>query len=204
MPKISNDRLLERRAHILQGCIRCFSRKGFHQASMRDICDELQMSPGGLYRYFRSKDEIIVTMIELDRIQWQEAFAGLSVEQSFHESLAALTRFAEEVEMTDPLVGRVWIQIYAEATTNPVVAPVMAEHYRVMSLHLEALIKRAQERGEVCPSLQPPALGAFLMSAFDGLLLRLPVDPSADVEAMQQSFLDFIQRLTQPRKEVVQ
>jgi AcrR family transcriptional regulator len=59
MPKVSESYLVERREQILQAALSCFGRKGFHQTTMRDICDEAGVSPGAVYRYFRSKDEFI-------------------------------------------------------------------------------------------------------------------------------------------------
>lgn len=59
MPKVSETYLVERREGILEAALSCFGRKGFHQTTMRDICDEAQVSPGAIYRYFKSKDEFI-------------------------------------------------------------------------------------------------------------------------------------------------
>lgn len=59
MPKVSESYLQERRELILDAAISCFGRKGFHQTTMRDICDEAQVSPGAIYRYFKSKNEFI-------------------------------------------------------------------------------------------------------------------------------------------------
>ena len=59
MPKVSEAYLVERREEILGAALSCFGRKGFHQTTMRDICDEARVSPGAIYRYFKSKDEFI-------------------------------------------------------------------------------------------------------------------------------------------------
>ena len=57
----------DRRFEILQAAQTCFARSGFHQTSMQEICTEAGMSPGNLYRYFRSKEEIIAGIAERDR-----------------------------------------------------------------------------------------------------------------------------------------
>lgn len=59
MPKVSESYLVERREQILQAALSCFGRKGFHRTTMRDICEEAGVSPGAVYRYFKSKDEFI-------------------------------------------------------------------------------------------------------------------------------------------------
>src|ERR1044072_6668446 len=57
----------DRRFEILEAAQTCFARSGFHQTSMQEICTEAGMSPGNLYRYFRSKEEIIAGIAERDR-----------------------------------------------------------------------------------------------------------------------------------------
>ena len=36
-----------------------FASKGFHAVSMKELCDELDISRGAFYHYFRSKDEVL-------------------------------------------------------------------------------------------------------------------------------------------------
>lgn len=49
----------ERRAHIAQAAARVFRRKGFHNATIRDIAVEAGLSQGSLYNYVRTKDDIL-------------------------------------------------------------------------------------------------------------------------------------------------
>jgi AcrR family transcriptional regulator len=55
MPKVTEAHLEARRQQILDAALACFSRRGFHQSTMQDICQEAELSPGAVYRYFRSK-----------------------------------------------------------------------------------------------------------------------------------------------------
>ena len=54
---------------ILEAAKACFLRSGFQGASMHQICAEVGMSPGALYRYFPSKEAIIEAICEADRKQ---------------------------------------------------------------------------------------------------------------------------------------
>src|SRR5687767_970067 len=73
MPKVLPEYLEQRRAQIVDAAAACFSRKGFHQSTMQDICEEATLSPGAVYRYFRSKEEIIEAMCERGQSQNAEA-----------------------------------------------------------------------------------------------------------------------------------
>ncbi|MGH3239279.1 MAG: TetR/AcrR family transcriptional regulator [Spirillospora sp.] len=59
MPRVSEEHLERRRRQILDAARTCFIRKGIHETSMQDIFAEAGLSAGAVYRYYRSKNEII-------------------------------------------------------------------------------------------------------------------------------------------------
>ena len=48
---------------ILEGSLRLFSQKGFFATTMPDIARFLKMSPGNIYNYFASKEELAKAVI---------------------------------------------------------------------------------------------------------------------------------------------
>lgn len=54
----------ERRRQIIEAAISVFARRGFHKTRMDDIAEESKISKGLLYWYFKSKDEIIVGILD--------------------------------------------------------------------------------------------------------------------------------------------
>ncbi|GGL07590.1 TetR/AcrR family transcriptional regulator [Nocardia jinanensis] len=62
MPRVSNEHLERRRQQILDAARVCFVRKGFHQTSMQDVFTESGLSAGAVYRYFKSKDELVIAL----------------------------------------------------------------------------------------------------------------------------------------------
>lgn len=60
MPRISAERRATRRGGIIAAARRCFSRNGFHETSMSDIAAEAGVSVGTPYRYFASKEEVVL------------------------------------------------------------------------------------------------------------------------------------------------
>ncbi len=61
-PDVSN----ERKNQIINAAEQVFTEKGFYQARMDDIAGKTGLSKGTLYLYFKSKDDLIVAI--LDRI----------------------------------------------------------------------------------------------------------------------------------------
>ncbi len=64
MPKVTNQYKDARRDQILSAARRCFLRNGFHATSMQDLFAEAGLSSGAAYRYFASKDDMIVAIAE--------------------------------------------------------------------------------------------------------------------------------------------
>jgi len=60
----------ERKDQIMNAAEEVFSKKGFSDARMDDIADETGLSKGTLYLYFKSKDDLIVAI--LDRLFQRE------------------------------------------------------------------------------------------------------------------------------------
>ena len=104
------------------------------------------MSPGTLYRYFRSKEDIIAGIAERDRAEAAQQFAA--VEQgSFFDGLAGLAqhhlveRSMEEVALC--------AEIMAESRRNPAVARIYQDMEADVRARFIALLQRAAERGEI-------------------------------------------------------
>src|SRR5215470_18339188 len=77
---------------ILAAAERAFARHGFHAATMQHVAVEAGMSPGNLYRYFRSKDAIVEGLCERDEGELKGDFAGLAATDDLVAGIAALLR----------------------------------------------------------------------------------------------------------------
>jgi len=52
---------------IFKATLKLANRKGFHAMSLRDLCAESGMSSGGLYAYFKNKEELLTLIQEQGR-----------------------------------------------------------------------------------------------------------------------------------------
>ena len=64
MPKLKPEEVEQRRREIIDAARRCFLRRGFHQATTDEICREAAITPGSLYHYFRSKEDVIKAVVQ--------------------------------------------------------------------------------------------------------------------------------------------
>ncbi len=67
MPKgiaLTEDIVTRRRREIIEACRDTFLKKGFQETPMREVAQLAGMGKSSLYDYFRSKDEILLFLIE--------------------------------------------------------------------------------------------------------------------------------------------
>jgi len=182
----------DRRTEILGAAQTCFARSGFHQTSMQEICTEAGMSPGNLYRYFRSKEEIIAGIAERDRAETAQNFAALG-EGNFFDGLAVLAK-QHLVERSLEEVA-ICAEIMAESRRNPAVARIYQDIEADVRARFIELLRTAAERGEVRRDLDLDGTVTVLFALADGLSWRRAVEPSFNAEAVMPLVLRMVEQL---------
>ena len=84
-----------RKVQIINAAEDVFSKKGFDEARMDDIAEETGLSKGTLYLYFKSKDELIIAI--LDRIFQREFKTLENADFSTMRAEQAINMFVETV-----------------------------------------------------------------------------------------------------------
>ncbi len=64
----------EKRKEILKAALVVFSQKGFHKTSMNDIAQKAEIGKGTLYDYFKSKDELFLSLLDFIFSEFFEKF----------------------------------------------------------------------------------------------------------------------------------
>jgi len=83
----------ERKDQIMNAAEEVFTQKGFSDARMDDIAEETGLSKGTLYLYYRSKDDLIIAI--LDRIFQREFRAIENLDLDNISATDAIWNFAE-------------------------------------------------------------------------------------------------------------
>src|SRR5215475_4374496 len=193
MPKVSQAYLDARRWEILDAAIACFSREGFHRTTMADVVKESELSPGAIYNYFESKEEIIEAIAEGRRKTEEELIAEAAKEPDVVSALRRMRDafFGELKTPKERLRRRLSIQLWAEAQRNPRILRVVRESFEAPLKLLSGILSEARRRGEISGKVDAAATARFLIAAFHGLVLQVEWDNdnSLKVEA-QVAVLD--------------
>ena len=184
MPKVTEEYTSARRQQIIDAAYRCFARRGFHQTTMREIYAEAGLSPGAIYHYFASKEDIIEASFVFDYERSRPIFAQAA---NNPDSLAAIDQlidfFYAGLELAAALgADRVNIQGWGEALINPrLIAPLREFFYDFRDL-LADLIRRGQAEGKIAPRIIPEAVGEVILSSFLGLYLQKAMIPEINID----------------------
>ncbi len=175
MAKLADATRADRRNRILDAAKRCFVRRGFHAASMQEICAAAGMSAGNLYRYFPSKDALIEGLCARDM---DDAAKGFAQVRGTSDKLGALEQL-----MTFHLCRRpredyaLWIETLAESGRNAAIAKVARGIHDFVVASVAEILRAAAGPGSKADTQR---LALFLAAAFDGLVMQIVRVPSYD------------------------
>jgi AcrR family transcriptional regulator len=190
MPRVSDDHLERRRQQILDAARHCFLRKGFHQTSMQDVFAESGLSAGAVYRYFKSKKEIIhaiATDKQGGAVRLLEEIIKEDPLPPFEEIIERFFTFVQTIVDEDGAL-RVAPQVWAEALHDPVYQAIMAELFTGARSRWTELALRMCDAGRLPEDADPEAMGATIMCTMPGFVLQRMLIGNVDARTMRAGF----------------
>ncbi|CAM5770758.1 hypothetical protein LMIY3S_03280 [Labrys miyagiensis] len=168
-----------RRTRILDAFEICIQRAGFHRTTMQDVAKEAGMSAGNLYRYFRSKEALVSGVIGRDRERFSADFREVAQSEDVMGSFIALGRR----HFTETPRARCiqFMEIWAEASRNPIVADMCSAVDREINDYMIAIIDAAKASGQIPASVDSVATITVLSAMGDGFFTRRALEPDFDV-----------------------
>lgn len=196
MPKIDSDAQHARREHILDAAERCFGERGFHSTSMHDICRTAGISPGALYIYFASKEQLIAGICDREKTKLVEELAAVAEAEDFMAALSALGETYCVHQGPEKL--RLHVEINAEALRNPAIGEIVRSIDTFVLSSFERLICEARKEGRINPSLEPAALAKVMCVIGDGMCWQRAMNKDFDACVVMPIVMDMFATLLQP------
>lgn len=196
MARLADPALAQRRRReIVEAAMACFRKRGFHQASMHEICAAAGISAGALYRYFPSKADIILTIAEEDQRATEALIESIAAGADITESLVSIARDVVcRCGENQPLTA----DVLAEAMRDPALAKRFAERILEMQERLAHAIAAGQRHGSVERSIDPETAARLVTLMIDGLVLRAAVVGVEGGEQLAEDFRTFVERVLKP------
>ncbi|MDJ1138075.1 TetR/AcrR family transcriptional regulator [Streptomyces iconiensis] len=178
MARVSPEHLESRRRQIIDGARRSFLRNGFHATSMQDVLKESGLSAGAVYRYFRSKEQIVAAVAEEALKTIAGAFDAVAdsdeppmPDELFAQVFGALQKAMGAGEDHREL-PRLLVQVWGEALRNEEIAAVVSEAYAHLRFQWSGLVAQYQTRGWVDPQADTEHVARTLIGAVQGYFVQ--------------------------------
>lgn len=182
MPKVSQQYRDARRDQILDAARRCFLRDGFHATSMQDLFAEASLSSGAFYRYFASKDDVIIAIAEDNMRGVLETIRDADVWQPGRPAGAALAGALEIVRTKDAenSLGKIAVLVWAEALRSAAIAA----RFEAMLTQMRAGFAEVVREGP--DDAAADAMAAALVSVLAGYILQLALLGPGSVDGVPE------------------
>jgi AcrR family transcriptional regulator len=185
-----------RQQEILTAATAVFAQKGFNGASMDDIVQASGLSKGGLYWHFKSKDDIIATILNQffsEEMALLDALLKMPGSASERLQLLGQQTAAEVGQMQDIL--SISLEFYALAARRKDVRATLQEYFERYGRSLATLIQAGIDDGEFDAGITAEHVALNLVAQFEGLVL---------LWAMQAGDFDLAQQTTTAVTHLIQ
>lgn len=183
-PIVSEEHLEARRRQILAASQRCFSRRGFDATTMQDICQEAELSPGAVYRYFEGKREIVEAVFELSVLENRKLADIPASFEDVGEGFDALFemgfRIVELPDQRDDM--RFGVLLHAEAVRDEGFAEQYARLYAALAEGFSGAVALAKDAGLIAAELDEEYVVRVLVALWEGFRVQKLIDPDLDTD----------------------
>ncbi|HRI10659.1 MAG TPA: TetR/AcrR family transcriptional regulator [Nannocystaceae bacterium] len=166
-----------KRARIVELAIEEFSAHPFREASLSRLVARAGIAKGSLYQYFDNKLDLYRWLLVEEVGRRKMTFLAARrppAGAGFFGEIAAMIRAGIEFFVAEPRLGRLAASLL-EPTADPDLREMSAEIRRLGNAHVAALLRGAQERGEVRADLDvevaAPLVATILGQGITGVLV---------------------------------
>jgi AcrR family transcriptional regulator len=193
MPKVSEEYKEKKRLSILDSALRCFGEKGYHSTTMDDIVAYSNMSKGLIYNYFKSKEELYISLMDERSNRTlkylQEQFQEI---RSAKDKIKEFFRIYREATLTEEWRSfiRVHLEFWIYSSRQEHLRELMNNRYKSQFRNFIAeIIEQGKENGEFKPDVRVDIVASLFWSFVDGICLHYSVlwEDYAYIEHFEQT-----------------
>jgi TetR/AcrR family fatty acid metabolism transcriptional regulator len=195
-----------KRERILDAAVKVFAREGFYNAKVSQIAELAGVADGTIYLYFKSKDELLISLFE-DRMDVVLATLRGALEAQELDVTARLRKMIELqlelIEQNPEMAEVITVELRQSAKfIREYHNPKFAEFLRLIA----GTIALGQKRGELRGDLDPQFVARALFGALDEISLAWIVRSPREANGLRRGakqlanlFLDGLRAAPLPR-----
>jgi len=167
---------------LMNAAMTAFSRKGLNDCRMSDIADAAGLARGTAYLYFRSKEQLMLSMYKLYSSRMLESQKALLAKAGNLTARQLLDRACQACLHSGIRHRRtfgLWFQFLALGSSpslGKTVRKTLAETYRGHSAYFEDLVEKGKLSGEFHKHANSRAVAAAMVGLLEGMMIRQYAD----------------------------
>ncbi|MET3698439.1 TetR family transcriptional regulator [Bacillus oleivorans] len=176
----------DKRQLLIDAAYKVFARKGYANASIKDIANEAEITPGLVHYYFKNKEEILFAVQQKIQSHYHQKYDG---DEKY--SLSPFDVFKEIKERSDkePDWYRLRYEIFSLGLKNEGVrkeaASILKSGRDSLSEPLKHIVGQQYD--------DSTEMAGILLACFDGLALQKIVDPDFDIDKAYQLLVGLLE-----------
>jgi AcrR family transcriptional regulator len=183
------------RARILDAAQKCFIDEGFHAASMARIAATAGMSAGLIYRYFESKNAIVLAIIERELQRRRERIAELRPGMDYASRLVQMFREFQS-DRPDGTNAALFLETSAEATRVAEIAAAATRIDRLSREQFQEWLARPRRDGGIgMAGREAEAFSLLLTLVVDGMVVRSAREPGLETSRLRRALAPLLAML---------
>ncbi|MEY9970676.1 TetR/AcrR family transcriptional repressor of nem operon [Lysinibacillus sp. RC46] len=187
------------RKHIILKSAELFNQKGYAGCSMNDIMEATGLQKGGIYRNFKSKDEIALEAFDyaIDTVS-QHFSEALHETNTVSEKIGAFFNVYEDVINNPPIKGGCPLLNTAVDSddTNPQLREKALRVFHTYLEMIEEIIEEGIQNGELKPNIDTKAVASFIVAIFEGSIMASKLERNnIHVAYSKQQILHYLSML---------
>src|SRR5688572_26231489 len=141
---------------------------------MQDICEEAALSPGAVYRYFRSKEELIEGISVRRQQENSGLIEGAMAKGNTFDALDELIRvFFTEIDVESlQATCALLLETIGESPRNERIRSIMQRSGGQVRGALQQLIRQSQAAGEFNPALNDESIARVMVALYHGFITQ--------------------------------
>lgn len=174
-----------RREEILESALDVIGRKGYQNASLKQIAEVVGVTPAALLHYFGSKEELFTEVLRTRDQHDRDA-------QRPTDATAAKAAFVDVIRHNTEVPGVV--ELFSRLSVDAVDPAHPAHDYflerseRLRESIAEAFDDAAERRA----ALDPDTMARVIQAVADGLQLQWMIDPGVDMPGIIEALMDVL------------
>lgn len=188
-----DEQFEQKRQAVLRTAARTYSKRGFHETTLADIADELNVSKPTLYYYFKSKDDILFEChrIAVEAITDGDTPMPTAAQMNGHDRLLEFLK--RYVRMVIDDFGTCLVMTGTNALEPENRGTVIKSHRRRIDTMLREILEDGIKDGTLdCPD--PKLTAMFIFGAMNWIPRWFHLDGTLTTDELTVRLTDFVLR----------